>query len=156
GRAVLRYGFIIHSKSHEILAGPLARQPEQCSPTHEIRLIELDRPVQTGLERDRQRIGINANNDMLLFQTEQALGFYTKGSNAKRATRIEQSSPDIRARFSRKVNLPADFTHKADAHQQSLDTEHFRAAARHVRECLRCEITISQLRENIAGFRTRQ
>ena len=54
------------------------------------------------------------------------------------------------------MNLPTDFTHKADAHQQSLYFGHLSLPASHVRECLGFEITISQLRENVPRFWTRQ
>src|SRR5262249_60691890 len=112
----------------------------QRSPPDEILFIELHDPGHSSLERIRERVGIDSDDHVPLFETQQPLRFDAERTDAELLTGFEQRAPEMLAIFGRDVDLPPGLADKADSQQRRRRTRAFRLAPRHVRKSFRIEI----------------
>src|SRR5262249_20772462 len=101
-----------------------------------------DRPGHVGLVGMREAIGILADDDVTLFQTENALRLDAEGTDALRLAGFHERVPDMLATMRGHVDLVAELTNESHTQQTTRHARHGTQAHAQIWECLWREIDI--------------
>ena len=113
-------------------------------------LIHPDRPRRIDLQAIGDAIGILADDEMALLETQHALGLDAKGFDAPCRSRRKQYAPQVQRMFGGHMYLVAQLANKADAHQPARHAGDAPVAQPEIRERSITKIDISEPLEHRA------
>jgi hypothetical protein len=90
---------IVHFEADELLPQLVVGQVVQGGPANEVRLVQLDRPGQAGLDRRGERVGILRDDNVALFEAQDTLRFDAEGRDAVFLAGFQEEVPLILAVF---------------------------------------------------------
>src|SRR3984893_8193399 len=122
---------------------------------YEFGFLELDGPADIGFIRVGEGVGVDTDNHVALFESEQPLGLDAEWPDVRFAACLQQSLPQRFRGFSRAVYFPASFAYETDAEKDNGGPRDVRFAAGHVRKGARGQITVGELPQHLAAFWSR-
>ncbi len=108
---------VCEHEAHQLLTQRPLLQDSQAALAHEERLVHTERPRRADLERIRQAIGVLADDDVSLLQTQHSLGFDAERADAVALACFHQGVPHARRFSAGQVDFVTELADEADAQQ---------------------------------------
>src|SRR6202171_2909133 len=108
----------MYHETPQPLRRPMVAGLLQGAPPEEIGLIEFHHPLETGAVRIGKGIGVLADDDVRLFEPQDALRLEAEGLDPEVTASLHDRVPDMLPVRARHVNLIAQLSDEADAQNQ--------------------------------------
>src|SRR6266852_3882616 len=108
-------------KAHQPLERAMLLKVDQRPAPEKIRLVQLDDPGQACRVGCREGIRVLADDEVLLLEAQDSLGFEAEGGDAEVVARLHQLVPEVHAVGARRMDLVTQLAHEADAQDEDRD-----------------------------------
>ena len=141
--------WISELQTHQHLARSALPENSQAALTHEKGFLHVDRPSRIGFEWIGQAVGVLADDEMALFQAQQALRLHSEGAQPGGQAGIEQRPPNGLSGTGRHMDLKSQFTDEAYPQQSRFESGNPPSTYRQVRKRLPGQVRIGQTLKNL-------